>query len=190
MVDDVVGLDRDEESVANARSYGPTDGVQYIVGDFLIFGFERASFDLITSVAASHHMDEEAALRRMPELMRLSDTLALVGLRRSPFASRCCMGACPSRHDTSSQPDKVVLGDAGAYGLTPPRSYDELRHMSVLCPTGQALPETGNVALCHYVDQAGHWATLTPSRIPVMGWASLSEVRAPGRAERRLGTRP
>ncbi|MGA3220849.1 MAG: class I SAM-dependent methyltransferase [Acidimicrobiales bacterium] len=83
VVDHVIGLDPDEESVANARGYGPTDGVENIVGDFHTYPFERASFDLITSVAALHHMDEEAALRRLAELLRPSGTLAVVGLGRS-----------------------------------------------------------------------------------------------------------
>ena len=83
VVDHVIGVDPDEESVAKARSYGPRGGVEYVVGDFLTYPFERASFDLITSVAALHHMDEEAALSRMAELLRPSGTLAVVGLGRS-----------------------------------------------------------------------------------------------------------
>src|SRR5262249_11930931 len=44
-----------------------------------------ASFDLVVSVAALHHMDEAAALRRMRGLVRPGGAVAMVGLARSSY---------------------------------------------------------------------------------------------------------
>lgn len=86
VVDHVVGIDSDSSSISIARSYGEVKGITYLEGDFLAHPFEPASFDYITSVASLHHMDEEAGLHRMSELLRPGGTLGVVGLARSRSA--------------------------------------------------------------------------------------------------------
>lgn len=78
----VVGIDLDPASIELARSQGGA-GTEYVLGDFLEHSFEPASFDLVASVAALHHMDAEAALTRMARLLRPGGVLAVVGLARS-----------------------------------------------------------------------------------------------------------
>ena len=78
----VTGIDRDEPSIELARRHDPASDIEYVPGDFLTFPFEPGSFDLVVSVAALHHMDAEAALRRMRELLAPGSTLAIVGLAR------------------------------------------------------------------------------------------------------------
>jgi SAM-dependent methyltransferase len=78
----VVGIDRDEASLAKARSH-PMSDVDYVLGDFMTYPFEPESFDFIASVASLHHMDVGAALERMGSLLRPGGRVAVIGLGRS-----------------------------------------------------------------------------------------------------------
>jgi SAM-dependent methyltransferase len=129
-VDHVIGVDPDEESIANARSYGPREGVDYVVGDFLTYPFHPASFDLIASVAALHHMDEQAALRRMVELLRPSGTLAVVGLGRSRLPADLAWELAGAAATRVHKLTKSYWETPGPKVWPPPHSYGELRRMS------------------------------------------------------------
>ena len=78
----VVGIDLDPPSIDLARAQGG-EGVEYVLGDLFEYPFEPASFDLVASVAALHHMDADAGLARMAELVRPGGALVLIGLARS-----------------------------------------------------------------------------------------------------------
>lgn len=78
----VVGIDLDEASIERARSQGG-QGIEYVLGDVLTHPFETASFDLVASVAALHHMDAAAGLARMAALVRPGGSLVVIGLARS-----------------------------------------------------------------------------------------------------------
>jgi len=82
LVPRVTGIDRDEQSIKLASAHPEAADIGYIHGDFLATSFEPESFDLVTSVASLHHMDAEAALRRMSDLLRPGGVLAIVGLAR------------------------------------------------------------------------------------------------------------
>jgi SAM-dependent methyltransferase len=83
VVPHVVAIDSDGPVIGRARQQDAGFGVEYVTGDFLGYGFAAESFDVIVSVAALHHMDPAAALRRMRELLRPEGILAVVGLARS-----------------------------------------------------------------------------------------------------------
>jgi 2-polyprenyl-3-methyl-5-hydroxy-6-metoxy-1,4-benzoquinol methylase len=78
----VVGIDLHSPSIDAARAHGG-EGVAYVLGDFFDHPFEPQSFDLVTSVAALHHMDAEAGLTRMACLLRPGGILVVIGLARS-----------------------------------------------------------------------------------------------------------
>lgn len=78
----VVGLDRDRRSIALAQGQRP-DGVHYVLGDLLAPPLVPGSFDLVCAVAALHHGDARAGLRRMAELLTPGGVLVVVGLARS-----------------------------------------------------------------------------------------------------------
>jgi SAM-dependent methyltransferase len=87
VVPEVTGMDRDERSIEIACAHQQADGISYVLGDFLAVPLadgplRPGSFDLVTAVASMHHMDTEAALRRMAELLRPGGVLAVVGLAR------------------------------------------------------------------------------------------------------------
>lgn len=85
LVPQVTGIDLDQTSIDLARHHEHGADIEYVLGDFLTHPFEPASFDVIASVAALHHMDATAALGRMRDLLRVGGTLAIVGLARSEF---------------------------------------------------------------------------------------------------------
>ena len=85
VVPEVVAIDLDPPSIELARAAPSHADIDYLLGDFLAHPFGPASFDLVASVAALHHMDAAAALARMRELLRPGGTLAIVGLARSVY---------------------------------------------------------------------------------------------------------
>lgn len=81
-VPSVTGVDRDEASIAAARSHPGAGDIDYRQGDVLRVDLEPASFDLVTAVASLHHMDARAGLQRMAALLAPGGVLAVVGLAR------------------------------------------------------------------------------------------------------------
>jgi SAM-dependent methyltransferase len=66
-----------------ARRQDPGGTVGFMCGDFLTYPLAPASFQMITAVAALHHLDTRPALGRMNQLLAPGGTLAIVGLARS-----------------------------------------------------------------------------------------------------------
>lgn len=83
----VTAIDRDAASIDLARRSDSSREIDWLVGDFLTHPFVPASFDAVVSVAAVHHMDARAALKRMRQLLRPAGTLVVVGLARSRSAT-------------------------------------------------------------------------------------------------------
>jgi SAM-dependent methyltransferase len=83
LVPHVVGIDLDLASIGLARRQDPHGKVGLVHGDFLTHPFAPASFGMITSVAALHHMDARAELNRMSQLLAPGGTLAIIGLAQS-----------------------------------------------------------------------------------------------------------
>lgn len=82
-VPEVVGLDLHEPSLGIGRSQSDGDGITYVRGDILDHPFEPASFDVVASIAALHHMDARAGLEAMRDLLRPGGSLVVVGLARA-----------------------------------------------------------------------------------------------------------
>lgn len=79
----VAAIDVHEPSIELARRQDAGGDIDYLLGDFFTWGFEPASFDVVVSVAALHHMNAAAALDRMRRLLRPGGVLAILGLARS-----------------------------------------------------------------------------------------------------------
>jgi SAM-dependent methyltransferase len=78
----VTGIDLDETSLELAEAQNANDRIRYVRGDFLTYPFEPASFDVVTTVAALHHMEVTAALGRVRDLLKPGGVLCAVGLAR------------------------------------------------------------------------------------------------------------
>lgn len=79
----VVGIDLDEPSIRLAEQTTPTGDIDYVIGDVLTYPFDEGSFEAVASVATLHHLDAEAALQRMADLVAPGGALVVVGLARS-----------------------------------------------------------------------------------------------------------
>jgi len=78
----VTGVDRDQRSIELARAHPNAGDIGYLLADFLASPFEPGWFSMITSIASLHHMDAEAALVRMRDLLLPGGVLAVIGLAR------------------------------------------------------------------------------------------------------------
>ncbi|MFI0859090.1 class I SAM-dependent methyltransferase [Streptomyces smyrnaeus] len=79
----VTCVDSSPEMIARARELATGhDGIACVEGDFLTVDLPARGYDFICSVATIHHMDFEAALARMRELLRPGGILVVIGLAR------------------------------------------------------------------------------------------------------------
>ena len=83
--------DRDEQPIELTRGHDRAPDIEcagevdYVLGDFMTYPLTVGAFDFIACVAALHHVDEEAALRRLRDLLAPGGTLAILGLARSRY---------------------------------------------------------------------------------------------------------
>ncbi|MFE2413273.1 class I SAM-dependent methyltransferase [Kitasatospora sp. NPDC059408] len=75
----VVGVDKSPEMIAAARARAD---LEFLTGDFLDLELPDTDYDFICTVTTIHHMDFEAALTRMRELLRPGGVLVVVGMAR------------------------------------------------------------------------------------------------------------
>lgn len=84
----VTGIDKSPEMIARARGLAAgRPETAFVEGDFLTAELPAAGYDFVCSVTTVHHMDFEAALIRMRELLRPGGTLVVVGLAREASAA-------------------------------------------------------------------------------------------------------
>lgn len=131
----VVGIDRDAASIHLARRQDPRGEIDFICGDFLTCPFELASFSMITSVAALHHMDPRTAFDRMSQLMMPGGTLAIVGLARSRLLTDLPWEAAAVVAGLGYKLIKSYWEQPSPTVWPPPHTYAEMRALA-----RQALP--------------------------------------------------
>jgi len=76
----VDALDVDSAVLAEALSLNPAPNIFYLKDDFLVADLPETDYDVIVSIATLHHMDIEAALKKMKLLLRPSGKLLILGL--------------------------------------------------------------------------------------------------------------
>jgi len=80
----VIALEKSPEMILRARNrVAGLPNVQIVEGDFLEYPLEPESFDLVTSVAALHHMPLERAIARVVSCLRPGGVFTVVGLARN-----------------------------------------------------------------------------------------------------------
>lgn len=130
----VTGIDRSPEMIELARRCaGPA--VTFVEGEFLTTALPRDGYDFICSVATIHHLDFEAALTRMRELLRPGGTLVVVGLARetTPLERAARIAAAPVVRIT-----KVLRRAHGPDGM--PAADPRMSHAQVRAAARRILP--------------------------------------------------
>ncbi|WP_414546564.1 class I SAM-dependent methyltransferase [Nostoc sp. CCY0012] len=76
----VDALDVDSAVLAEASILNPAANISYLKADFLVADLPEADYDVIVLIATLHHMDIEAALKKIKLLLRPSGKLLILGL--------------------------------------------------------------------------------------------------------------
>ncbi|TYK46192.1 class I SAM-dependent methyltransferase [Actinomadura decatromicini] len=124
----VTGVDCSATMIERARELGGGEPeLTFVEGDFLAVELPVEGYDFICSVSTIHHMDFEAALSRMRELLRPGGTLVVVGLAREkgPREWAVMVAAAPVVRTV-----KVLRRARGPEGMPvadPRMSYGEVR---------------------------------------------------------------
>jgi SAM-dependent methyltransferase len=83
-VPQVTGLDPDAPSIERARAQDDPDApIDYVQGGLLTTPLPSGSFDVVVAVASLHHMDAEAGLRAVADVLAPGGVLVVVGCARS-----------------------------------------------------------------------------------------------------------
>ena len=122
----VAGIDQDAASIELARRQDRDGKIDLICGDFLTHPFAPASFGMITSVAALHHMDARAALERMSRLLVPGGTLAIVGLARSRLPADLPRDAAAVAANLGCLLTRICWEHPSPIVWPPPLSYAEM----------------------------------------------------------------
>lgn len=75
-------IDIDGRTLSEAESRNAVCNIFYLQANFLEAEFPEASYEAIVSIASLHHMDLEAALGKMKQLLRPDGKLIILGLFR------------------------------------------------------------------------------------------------------------
>ncbi|GAA4551191.1 class I SAM-dependent methyltransferase [Amycolatopsis samaneae] len=124
----VTGIDKSPEMIARARelAVGCPD-LTFLAGDFLTADLPAGGYDFVCSVATIHHMDYEAALTRMRELLRPGGTLVVVGLAREASAADWAVTIAAAPVVRIVKVARRAHGPAGMPAQPPRMSYGQVR---------------------------------------------------------------
>jgi SAM-dependent methyltransferase len=129
VVPQVVAIDLHEATIRRAHRHAT--GVDFVVSDLLAHPFAPASFDLVASVAALHHMDAAAALRRMRDLVRPGGTLVVVGLAARRYPADLPHDAVASVVHRLHKATKGFQEISAPTCWPPPETYAGMRRLAV-----------------------------------------------------------
>lgn len=124
----VTGIDSSPEMIARARALATgCAGLTFVEGDFLTADLPAEGYDFVCSVTAIHHMDFEAALIQMRDLLRPGGALRVVGHAReaSPADWAARIAATPVVRITKTV--RRARSPQGMPVCRPQLSYGEVR---------------------------------------------------------------
>ncbi|MEV0349933.1 class I SAM-dependent methyltransferase [Nonomuraea sp. NPDC050680] len=124
----VTGIDNSRQMIARARELATGyQDLTFVEGDFLTADLPAAGYDFICSVSTIHHMNFEAALTRMRQMLRPGGTLVVVGLARetTPADWATMIAAAPIVRITKVL--RRAQAPAGMPVADPQMSYGQVR---------------------------------------------------------------
>ncbi|MFT4030088.1 MAG: class I SAM-dependent methyltransferase [Protaetiibacter sp.] len=134
-----VGIDTDAPSLCRARRELAAAGVgaELVHGDVMTHPFAPGSFDVVASIATLHHLDAEAGLRRMRELVAPGGLLGIVGLAAEASPADAARGLAAAVANRPYQRlTRRTLWEHGAPTVWPPPvDYGTMRRL-----VGELLP--------------------------------------------------
>jgi SAM-dependent methyltransferase len=131
VVPHVSAIDLDEPSIDLARRHPAAAAIDYLLGDFLTYPFEPASFDFIASVAALHHMDATVALERMRHLLRPGGRLVVIGLARGRYPADLARDAAATLVDLVHRATRIYWDHSAPTVWPPPETFVGMRRLAV-----------------------------------------------------------
>jgi SAM-dependent methyltransferase len=126
----VVGIDADPASIELARQQDPHARIGYQLGDFLTHPFPPESFDVVTCVAALHHMPPAAALTTMARLLRPGGVLIVVGCARSRLPADLCWEIAAVLTHRLLRLTKTEWHQPAPTRWPPPHTYAQIRRLA------------------------------------------------------------
>ncbi|MFC4052201.1 class I SAM-dependent methyltransferase [Actinomadura syzygii] len=124
----VTGLDSSAAMINRARELaGGEPQLTFVEGDFLSVDLPVEGYDFICSVSTIHHMDFEAALTRMRELLRPGGTLVVVGLARERSLGEWAAMVAAAPFVRTMKVLRRAHGPEGMPVADPQMSYGEVR---------------------------------------------------------------
>lgn len=126
----VVGIDPDAPSIERATADSKASNrTVFVCADVFAHPFEAASFDVVASNAMLHHVDAEAGLRRMRELVRPGGVVVIVGFANPSGPTDAALIAA----GFAFRKTRELRGDYWEHDAPvrwpPPSSVDEMRDL-------------------------------------------------------------
>ena len=128
--DHVTAIDVDNGSIERARRDHAAPGIEFVAGDVLTHPLAPASFDLVVSCAALHHMDADVALVRLRDLVRPGGALAIVGLARSRYPADLPRELVGVAVDRMYKRRRTYWESSAPTAWPPDRTYREMRDLA------------------------------------------------------------
>jgi SAM-dependent methyltransferase len=129
VVSNVTAIDLDAQSIELARQ-DADDSINYVTGDVLTYHFEPASFDLVASVAALHHMGTAAGLQRTQALLRPGGTVVIVRLACSHYPQDLLLDVAATVGNRLRKLTKTYSEHSAPTAWPPPETFGETRDMA------------------------------------------------------------
>jgi SAM-dependent methyltransferase len=126
----VSAIDIDEHSIDIARKQDRSAEIDYLLGDFLTFPFQPASFDFVVCVAAPHHMDAAAALRHMRELLRTGGAHSPSSDCRAAATRSTCPATPQQQSPAAHTGCSSAIGNPQPQLWPPAQTFPEIRALA------------------------------------------------------------
>ena len=137
VADRVDAVDLDPAVIAEAAPLHSCPRIEFMQGDFLSLELPELQYDAVTSIAALHHMDLRAALRKSQRLLRPGGRLVALDLYREESLTDYAVSALAVAADRLHRAGR---SHRGGRGMTAPTCAPSLSLREVRSAAAEVLP--------------------------------------------------